>query len=415
MAIVKNFNFKKILKYPFIIIPFFSITIGLLYSNFGFYSFAMYKPRPEFWDLNNSAPLWKCYKVVGLDLFKYVQSPLSPLEICRNFNYGYLSMLIFGLISSIGSIVLWGFLQIAIFHILVSKIYFQEETTRQKIFYLSALFSPGIFLLYASGNMDLQILCLLLLANYFLVIKKEKSALSLICITTLLKFYTAPILFIIVLIVRRKSSIVFGSILIFFTASIILYQLIKTPLTPFGMTGAQNKFGSEIFGNYARKAGVQMSQLQGKFLGLVLISIALTIIIFYYKKFNQNTNDSLVRLNGLNRSERIFSVNFLIMGGTSIVCFFATLNVDYRLTFVALAGMALFKLPQITVKYISKIYLYCWSLSLWIVFPFAGLKNYIGVDLQPIGDLFMIPTIAYFIFQGYFIIMLVRKENQIQR
>jgi len=415
MAPVQFLNFKKILKYPFIIIPLFSITIALLYANFGFYSFAIYKPRPEFWDLNNSEPLWRCYKEVGLDLFKFVQSPLSPLEICRNFNYGYLSMLSMGLTASVGSIKIWGFLQIVIFQFLVSKIYFQEETTKQKVFYFSALFSPGIFLLYASGNMDLQIIILLLLANYFIVNEKEILALSLICVATLLKFYTAPILLIIVMIVRRKSSKVFGSILILFTASAILYQLIKTPLTPFGMTGAQNKFGSEIFGNYARKAGFQISELQGKFLGFVLISIVLAIIIFYYKKIEQNNDNSLIGLVVLTQSERIFTVNFLIMGSASITCFFATLNVDYRLTFVALAGMALFNLPKLNVHLISKIYPYCWFLSLWVVFPFTGFKNYIGVDLQPIGDLFMIPTISYFIFQAYFFIKLLTKSNQFKR
>ena len=91
------------------------------------------------------------------------------------------------------------------------------------------------------------------------------------------------------------------------------------------------------------------------------------------------------------------------MATTSVCCYLATLNVDYRLTFVALAGVALLQIPHVKIKYISAIFPYVWLLSLWIVFPFAALEKYIGVDIQPIGDLLMIGTVSYFIFQGFFI------------
>jgi hypothetical protein len=390
--------FRRIFKNHFIVFLFFLLAnVAFLYSNFGFYSFATYSPRPEFWDLYNTTGLWNCFKNVGLDLF--VSTP-SPLDMCRNFNYGYFSMLSMGLTNSVfGSIKFWGFLQITVFVFLVVRIYFRENSIFQKSKYLFALFSPGIFLLYASGNMDLQIICLLLIAGQLIVSGKEKFGLTLICITALLKFYTAPVLLIAILLVKRKDSRLYGSLLVFCTAFIILYQFINTPPVAFP-DGAQNKFGSGIYDNYARKAGVPMSKLQGELLGLLLLFVMLSLIIFFYKKFTKSNENPVIKLT---RSEEALAVNFLIMAGTSIICYLGALNVDYRLTFVALAGIGLQGLPEVKVKYISSVFPYVWLLSLWIVFPFADFKKYIGLDLQPIGDIFMIGTIAYFIFQGFYI------------
>jgi hypothetical protein len=397
---------EKNFKSQFMFIVFFLIiNVALLYGDFGFYSFSTYKPRPEFWDLYNTTGLWNCFKDVGLDLFLATS---SPFDVCRNFNYGYFSMLSMGLTTTLlGSIKIWGFLQIVAFTFLIVQVYFRENFMYQKNIYLLALFSPGIFLLYASGNMDIQIICLLLIAGQFIVSGKEKVGLTLICITALLKFYTAPILLIAILLVKRKYSRAYGSLLIFSTVSIILYQLIKTPPKAFP-DGAQNKFGSGIYDNYARLAGVPMSKLQGELLGMILLFVILLVIIFCYQKFNKPNESPAFELTS---NEEAFAVNFLIMAGTSIVCYLGALNVDYRLTFIALAGMSLLRLPQLKVKYISRIFPYFWLLSLWVVFPFADFKKYIGLDLQPLGDIFMIGTIGYFIFQGFYIFRLIKYKR----
>ena len=386
----------KSVKSMIVVTLFLTASITLLYSNLGFYGFTIYEPRPQFWDLYNATILWRCYEAVGLDLFL---ASSSPVDLCRNFNYGYFSILSMGLTTTlVADINFWGFLQIIFFVILITRVYLQDNLLHQNTFYLIALFSPGVFLLYASGNMDMQIVCLLLVASQLILFRIEKSALTLICVTVLFKFYTAPVLLVAVFLVKRKTSQVYGALLILLTSSLIWYQFVRTPLVSFP-DGAQNKFGSGIFDNYARKAGVQMSKLQGELLGLLLLLVALMIITYCYKKFSPVDHVSLAKLT---KKEEQFSLNFLIMGGASITCYLAALNVDYRLTFIALAGIALLMSPYREVKYISSVFPYCWLLSLWISFPFAGLKEYIGIDIQPLGDLFMIGTIAYFIFQGFF-------------
>jgi hypothetical protein len=318
-------------------------------------------------------------------------------------------MVSMGLTTSIyGSVKFWGFLQIIVFVFLVVKIYFREVLIHQKYIYLLALFSPGLFLLYTSGNMDIQIICLLLIANQLIVSGKEKWGLTLICVTALLKFYTAPILLITVLIVKRKNSKAYGSMLIFSTASIILYQLVKTPPTAFP-DGAQNKFGSGIFDNYARKAGIVMSKFQGELLGILFLFVALSLIIFCYIKYKPLKNNASIKLS---KFQYVLVLNFLLMAGTSIACYLGGLNVDYRLTFIALAGIALLQIPQTKVKLISALFPYCWLLSLWISYPFASFKKYIGLDLQPLGDIFMIGTIAYFIFQAFFVFKILRGNAE---
>ena len=126
--------------------------------------------------------------------------------------------------------------------------------------FLLAMFSPGIFLLFASGNMDIQIICMLLVSASLIISKNEKIALSLIFVTALFKFYSAPVLVLALFLVKRKDSRIFGVSLIFIMIFIIAYQMITNPIPPF-LYGAQNHFGSGIFDNYLRKIGINVSEL----------------------------------------------------------------------------------------------------------------------------------------------------------
>ena len=143
-----------------------------------------------------------------------------------------------------------------------------------------------------------------------------------------------------------------------------------------------------------------MSKFQGELLGMLFLFVTLSLIIFCYIKYKPLKSNASIKLS---KFQYVLVLNFLLMAGTSIACYLGGLNVDYRLTFIALAGIALFQIPQTKVKLISALFPYCWLLSLWISYPFAGFKKYIGLDLQPLGDIFMIGTIAYFIFQAFFV------------
>lgn len=402
-----NMLVPRLIKRQFIVsFALFIATTALLYSKFGYYNFAAYKPRPAFWDLNNHTYWWNCYKTVGLDVFL---STSSLLDACRNFNYGYFSMFSMGLTTSIyGNVMFWGLLQVLVFLFLVVKVYFHKLFTSREYVYLLALFSPGVFLLYLSGNMDIQIICLLLLANKLIFSGKEKFGLTLIFITALLKFYTAPVLLVAFFIVKVKSSRTYCIMLIFSAATLILFQLIKTPLAPFP-DSAQNKFGSGIFDNYARKAGLPLNKFQGELLGLIFLCAVILLIIVCYKKLTPLNKNNQIKLS---KSKQMLSFNFLMMAATSLACYLGGLNVDYRLTFIALTGIALLQIPQTKVKIISAIFPYVWIFSLWIAYPFANLQKYIGLDLQPLGDIFLVGTMAYIIFQSFFVFKyLVKKDS----
>jgi hypothetical protein len=183
--------------------------------------------------------------------------------------------------------------------------------------------------------------------------------------------------------------------------------MINTPLPNFP-NGAQNKFGAAILGNYARKLGFNVSTFQGEIIGLITLSLALAVIFYCYKKFgSQNENNSI---DGTREIE-ILCINFILMSGTSIIVFIAALNVDYRLTVIALSGIALFQIPHIKVKYISNLFPYVWLSSIWFAFPLASLSEHLGLDLQPIGDLTMITTIAYLIFQCLFAVKFITNRS----
>jgi hypothetical protein len=131
--------------------------------------------------------------------------------------------------------------------------------------------------------------------------------------------------------------------------------------------------------------------------------------VYFYKKFNWISNIPV----DFSKKQELQYINFLIMAGTSITCYIAALNVDYRLTFIALAGISLLQAPQLKVKFVSAVFPYVWLLSLWIVFPGLELKKYIGIDLQPLGDIMMVGTISYFIFQGFYIFKLLKYKSSV--
>lgn len=388
-------------NYLFVGIVFFALSLLLLYSNIIIYSLNFYKPRPPYWDLTNGInPLWNCFRHSGLKLFSLEPSTFPSLEGCRNFNYGYFSLFSFGIFHIISNNqIFWGILQIATFSFFFSKVYFDLGYKRSEFFIaFLALLSPGIFLLEASGNMDIQIAILILTALLFFRRGNVGVALVLVCISALFKFYTSPLLLILTLLAKKRKKRILGIGLIFLTGSMVIFQMIWTPLPPFP-GGAQNKFGAMIIGNYMRKAGVTVTNTVGEILGVLLV-LLLVAIFFFLRNSESDLMNSDNQSPSISAKIEFEQLTFLLMGGTSIVCYFAALSVDYRLVFVALAGITLLRLEQVKVKFATRLFPLFWLVSLWFTFPFAYLSKYIGSDLQPIGDIAMIVTMAYFIFQG---------------
>jgi hypothetical protein len=106
--------------------------------------------------------------------------------------------------------------------------------------------------------------------------------------------------------------------------------------------------------------------------------------------------------------------SFIILAGTSFVCYVTALNADYRLTFFALAGISLIQIPQVQIKFVTRLFPFIWLASLWFSFPSAYFSQYIGLDLQPLGDIAMVGTMSYLIFQSFFVFKLLRRKVVLQ-
>jgi len=389
----------------------FSISYFVL-LNFGpsFFSFDYYAPRTTFWDLSNGFAFWECYKQVGLNVFKTSESTLPILEACGSFSYGYASLAYFGAMRFLSNdVALSGIAQIIVFVFLVVFVYLQQLFKSKFFLSIFALFSPGIFLLFASGNLDIFIIILLITSSLLMVNNKEIPALILISFSALCKFYTAPVMLLSLLLVQQKKSKITALILLIASSVIISYQFVFTPPSNFG-DGAQNKFGASIFDNYARKMGLEVTNFQGNVIGISLLLIVIFVITcLYYQNAVEVTN--LHREFSFHR--RLHSIIFLIMASTSIFCYISVLNVDYRLVFIALAGISLMQITPIYVRYISEFFPIFWLLSIWIVYPFQGFTEYTYLDLQPLGDIMMIITMAFFVFQGFFVFNSLIKNKKV--
>lgn len=248
----------------------------------------------------------------------------------------------------------------------------------------SCLIAPPTELILQRANLDILMYLLVFLSALLMAYRQYVFALSALTLTTLIKFYTFPVLFMLSvlfynLISRKKLSQLYLLPIFIYT----IYEIYKVPYFP---AGAQNYFGSQIFGEYIwfviygpfSSGNILVSSL----IGFVLFIICLYIFVILQKKYHFLPQ---IKTNGCNSIlVSIFLLNFL----TFFSCYFAGLNIDYRLIFITTSFLAFVNIDfQSQLKYRS---ILVFSL---VVVLFTSYNTYF---LQPVGDVFLMVLTSYF-------------------
>jgi hypothetical protein len=237
-----------------------------------------------------------------------------------------------------------------------------------RILVIASLFSPPLILLFQRGNLDGLIVLSLIISTKLMEGSQKKTFLGwfIILIATLIKFWCLPALFISLLWLKNlvlKCLALAVSILVTFVV-IKEYQSVD-----FGATSLTNE---NIFGfrflSLNLNSTVSYSFNPKISLILDFLAFALTFalsILLLRGLFIRNLLPGLH--NSLQNHKGVW-----ILGSSFLLCYFASSNVDYRLT--PLLILALGVVSRIENLQISNLLLVLLASTMWLTFPSGQLQ-----------------------------------------
>jgi len=253
---------------------------------------------------------------------------------------------------------------------------------KQYWIFFGALSSPGIWLLFERGNFDELIFILVALAALTFRTKYDWLGVILVGMTALMKFYTLPLFVILVLLQLRKSFRVVFLIGII-PLTLYLYSLIsKIPAFP---TTWFVSFGFKFPGEYLDlllRREISPTYITNK-TAMLLLSIAVFLISLFVMKTLKLIPELKTRDITLNPTivDRLFIFGSITFGS----CYFAGMNYDYRLIFLAL--IVAISPAALENDRKSRIFISLGLLALWMSSFSFGLPGMLAVFLQFAGDL----------------------------
>jgi hypothetical protein len=314
------------------------------------------------WQVLKSAD---CYREIGLTVYE-INNP------CMLYVYGrpllwFLSDLHIG--ASQTSLI--GSLFIVILAFVLGTVIQMIEIVRkyQIVVTIFIITSPPILLLADRGNFDTLILGGLFLSHKFWKRKKQISALVIVFLITLFKYYTLPLLFVKAIVGRSWRVRFFGLGLCALSFLSILRDLQITQFK-FASVSPHLTFGIGheflFFNDYE---SLQWLIEYSRILGIIEIA-ALTLVLYLTIIKPVNINDlAFLKSEGGN----LYISSTLIF----LTCYFSGFNADYRLVFFIVSCISVFVIfeRQFDIRFLAAFALIP---VLWLTFP-SG-------DLELVGD-----------------------------
>jgi len=335
----------------------------------------------------------KCFQTIGLQI--YVPDESRPLCF---YPYGRSFIFLIDLLRIPAS-----FAPIIIVLVSLLILYGVARLLGKTTYFEKSLFvlffvSPPLWLGFERGNADLLICFLVLSSAYLASLNKSLFAIWVLIISSLIKFYTFPLLLFVLWKHRPKVNK--------FLLSIGLLALSFVMFTDIQAQNLQQPgsfaFGSPIVAFWINalssnlNLGIkEITPHVGQLIGILLVII---ISIFFFKtKFISNQVLALT-VGDLQRN------CFTYFGVVFVTCFLLGMNYDYRLIFSLLSGLFLIT-SQNSQKVWKSLIACIWLLSLWLsVFSF-GLSPKKHLLLQWVGNIFT------FITAGLVIAMVLRANS----
>ena len=291
-----------------------------------------------------------CYRKVGDSLYLYDEN--VPCHL--GYFYGSTLIKFFEMVKLDSVSIVWlGRVLTILFCIGLGVIASKIATDKgsHKLFIVFLLFSPGIWLLLERANLDILIFLLLLIGNQLFGKGHEISGMLLIALSALFKFYTLPVLLVLIVITKKRITRIVGTLVTLLVFPKVLLDITSITNPGFPSTWYIS-FGIESIGLYINLFLEHVNQnrfilngLEVKLVGYVTLILA----VILFSKFGRIQIKSISRALEISPDFAAWSFlrnGFWIFGTTSISCYLAGMSYDYRLSFLAVAGLSLVALAR---------------------------------------------------------------------
>lgn len=332
----------------------------------------------NFIDLGFVLDMAKCLNDPNQDVTKHFDG-----KSCSGYIYGSTllkTINIFG-ITNFSQELIGVLLGISLIGLLIFATYSSELSGYAKILIVS---SPGIWLLLERGNIDIVMVLLTALSVFAFSRNCFYLGLVIVIYATLIKFYTAPLFLLALLFANSKLKKITLILTVIPTLLIVYSEVSK--LGNFPSTWYVS-FGVQSIGLWVQLAIQRLIQPDFMMSTSLLMCIGLcsqAVVTFgvFKAKFFRSTIQEIAKINQSRENNlqiniyRFFSLIF-------VGCYFAGMNYDYRLIFLALGSIPI--LSKLRGKE-RKVFFVLTLLSLWFSCFFFGIKGILFVSIQAIGD-----------------------------
>jgi hypothetical protein len=265
--------------------------------------------------------------------FGYVTFSENISKVCW-YNYGF-SLVRFFHVSGINSdhagVIGFLFLILMIATLILIHIKLGARTGFENLIIFSILMSPISSFLIERANFDIIIFVFVFAGSLLISSRRTKLGLFTMFIASLIKFYTLPLLFLVFFFKNSFVNRLFGLFLFVLGSSIALHDI---RLIQLGMSFPRNcsaSFGNPVLFVCFREAGIDIPNQIQNVLGIFLFVIV--SLILFNLNFRETYSFKIYhRISLINQK---CDVLYISTAATFLICFFSSVNVDYRLIFLA--------------------------------------------------------------------------------
>ena len=265
--------------------------------------------------------------------FGYLTFSENISKACT-YNYGFSLIRFFhilGISSAQANVIGFLFLTSMISALITVHLKLRARSSFEHFIIFSILMSPISTFLIERANFDILIFVFVLAGSLFISGSKPKLGLLAIFIASLIKFYTLPLLFLVFLFKSSPFNRLFGLFLFLLGSSIAVHDI---RLIQAGLSFPRNcsaSFGNPVLFVCFREVGIDIPNQIQNLLGIFLFTTV--SLILFNLKFREEYSFKIYR--------RIILINqkidvlYISTSVTFLICFFTSVNVDYRLIFLA--------------------------------------------------------------------------------
>ncbi len=338
-----------------------------------------------------------------------VYSQIDSSSTCPGFNYGMTLIILLSIFPVAFEYYIIAALTVGLLAVFVLGYFLASNYSMsfwQKVLVSLAFFSPGTYLLFERGNLDIVIFLLIVMAAALLVRGSFLPSFFVLVLAALLKFYAFPLVVLVSLLSSNLRQRLVTTVFTLLTFTWILVDLGRGPILPvYGPV----QFGYPVLDHYFEWLGLSLQPLPS-LIGFLVPWFVWALLVLIERRAGEGWQTKLTNSVAVLRGD----YGFIFTSITFCAMFFVGLSFDYRLIFLALAGVALILKNSFgrQVKFALWVSLF---ISLWGSGAFGGNFMFIPPAIKPllVGGFQLAGDLAVFLWVGillYVVALVIAKK-----